>query len=55
MEKPARNIEREDPERQPFDPAKPAGSMDEQPLNSSGGENPEGDDHQGVPPGRSRS
>jgi hypothetical protein len=25
--------------------------MDEQPLNRSGGENPEGDDHQGVPPG----
>jgi hypothetical protein len=26
-------------------------SLDEVPLNRSGGENPEGDAHQGVPPG----
>ncbi len=36
------------------DLAKAPGTMDEEPLNRSGGENPEGDDHQGVPPGHGR-
>jgi hypothetical protein len=39
----------------PFGQEKSSVQLNEEPINRSGGENPEGDEHQGVPPGRGKA